>query len=124
MSPFFQHPLSPPTHNKPKPFKVRSEVWRCREMLEVWRFCLCGRESHRSWKGKELPVPFCTCCVDFKASRGCSVGSSREQTAGQTYLKIAFLCQLSGSLQRAKICSELIRVSLNFSKRCPEQDTV
>lgn len=33
MSGFFQHTLSPPTHNKSKHFKIRSEVWRGREML-------------------------------------------------------------------------------------------
>lgn len=59
-------------------------------------------------------MSFCTCYVDFKVSQGCYVGSSREQTAGQSYLKIAFLCQPSALLQRAKICSELIRASPNF----------
>lgn len=48
----FQHTLSSPTHHKPKYFKIRSEVWRCREMFSVWGFCLCSRESHRCWKGK------------------------------------------------------------------------
>lgn len=92
MSHFFQHTLSPPTHNKSKHFKVRSEVRRGREMLQVWWFCLCGRESNRSWEGKELRLLFSTRYVDFKVSKVCYVGSSREPTAGQSCRKIAFLC--------------------------------